>query len=434
MSRTILSELSLPNPDIDSSGTKEGANTTSPYWPDASEWLLWRDFNARTLHGLYKDVVDKDWPDVPPPPRSTGFDLEISDEDSFEHGVVSKILLPPVNDALGYARRILNMNSLFDLDVGRSGRCYYDADRRYDPDWALCSRAVTANNGAAHRAYLNLLPGDSKLASKWKSSLYHDDRATWSLPVRQILNYCDKTSTRYGFIITDKELVVFRCAREKVGPGIAATRPVRGSQADLGHSRVGSGETDISILSSKLQSVVFSSAYQPTESGVAFAPVEYQAIPWSNHGDGKKQLTVRLGLFYLAMMAGYGARSIQTEYPAFDSWFYDEKRSTFVHNTLGTKAKKMPPNVVLQHPDPDASGPAFATFNGVDYITRRSVRTLHFDEQREQYAYMDGGDTVYITEETAVYDEESGRLGYFRGLTWVEVKETEGGPSKKRKK
>jgi hypothetical protein len=47
---------------------------------------------------------------------------------------------------------------------------------------------------------------------------------------------------------------------------------------------------------------------------------------------------------------------------------------------------------------------------------------------------MHEGHTVYITEETVVYDEEAGRWGYFRGLTRVEAKDTEGELSKRRKK
>jgi len=52
------------------------------------------------------------------------------------------------------------------------------------------------------------------------------------------------------------------------------------------------------------------SSYHNTESDTEFVPIEYGAIPWANHADGRKQLTLRLGLFYLAMMAGYGLTSI----------------------------------------------------------------------------------------------------------------------------
>ena len=52
------------------------------------------------------------------------------------------------------------------------------------------------------------------------------------------------------------------------------------------------------------------SSYQNTESGTEFTPIEYRAIHWANRGDERKQLTVRLGHFYLAMMVGYGPTSI----------------------------------------------------------------------------------------------------------------------------
>ena len=429
MPPTILSELARRNPEVNNSGTKPGTNTISADWPQVESWTLWQDFNAATLYELYRDVVDKTWHDPQPHPKGTRFDLEIFDEDSLEHNILSKLLLPPVNDALRYARRLLGKDNHFDLDIGRSGRCYYNPSRdsRYHPDWALCSLAETVNNDT----YANLLPGDTKISKKWASSDYTNEPMAWTDPVRQTLSYCNKTAVRYGFIITEMELVVFRCTREKIGVGIGANRPSRTSQAILGHSRIVSVDTDISAVSGMLQSVSLSSAYQATESGIDFLPVEYRAIPWSNHGDGKKRLTVRLGLFYLAMLAGYGPTSIQTEYPTFDSWFYGDD-GMYHHNTTGIAVKKKPHRAILQYPDPATSGPRWITFDDADYLTRSSVRTLEFDGQQEQYFFIYEENRVYITEDTVIYDEDAQQWGYFRGLAWIEAKEGE--PSKKRRK
>jgi hypothetical protein len=43
-------------------------------------------------------------------------------------------------------------------------------------------------------------------------------------------------------------------------------------------------------------------------SDIEYQPPKYQAIPWSNKGKGV--LTVRLALFYLCLMAGYGDSTI----------------------------------------------------------------------------------------------------------------------------
>lgn len=129
------------------------------------------------------------------------------------------------------------------------------------------------------------------------------------------------------------------------------------------------------------------SSYQETDSSTEFAPLEYQAIPWANHGDGRKQLTVRLALFHLAMMAGYGPNFIQTKYPDFDTWYYGGN-GIYAHSTSSIRLSKKPPKTSIQYPVREDSGSRWVTFDGVDYITRHSVRTLDFDRQREQYFYV----------------------------------------------
>ena len=96
---------------------------------------------------------------------------------------------------------------------------------------------VTAGDSQQGK-YFNMLPGDTKLSAKWSPGMRYSpdpgERGQWSLVVSQISHYSSKLDTRYGFIITDKHLVVFRVAREVIGSGLASTRARRTQTAYLG--------------------------------------------------------------------------------------------------------------------------------------------------------------------------------------------------------
>ncbi|KAL8410428.1 hypothetical protein RB596_000201 [Gaeumannomyces avenae] len=437
-STTILEELARPNPDMDNSGTVTGTNTSNSEWPEAPQnWVLWDDFNAETLYKLYQHVVESPWSDPPAHQNATNFDLQIFNEDMLEHNVITKLLLPLVNKALDHARTVLDKPSLWTLHLGRSGGCNFN---KINPDWALRSQAHLIYGST----YMPLLVGDTKLFKKWSSR--DTDDSQWIWPIKQILHYCNTTGLRYGFIITEMELVVFRCAKETIGPGAAASRSRRTQEPPLPtHRRVASAGSEVSQVSDSFQSLSVAGSeqassqveYQPSNTGGELMPVEYRAIPWANHGDGKHQLTVRLGLFYLSLMAGLGSRVMGTDYPAFDSWCYSDN-GLYIHNTTGSVTEKRPPQAdILQYHDRGASGPQFEEVDGVSYLTRASVRTLDYDTSREQYFYNDGEERiVYITRQEYVFDTETQRWGYFQGLEWTEAElgETGRGEGSSRKR
>lgn len=155
----------------------------------------------RLISALGKDSIDGKWRDPPAMLKITRFDSQIFNEDSLEHNVLSKTLFPPIIAALRSTRKTLRLDHVLDLDLGRSGRCYYNpsGDKRFYPDWSLVSESRVTDGST----YVNLLPGDTKLAVKWQSSFYPHFQPVWKDPVRQILSYCDKLGVRYGFIITN---------------------------------------------------------------------------------------------------------------------------------------------------------------------------------------------------------------------------------------
>lgn len=430
---SILEVLTQPNPGIDASFTKPGGNTTSPDWPDIDTWSPWRDFDARKLYEMYRHIVDAEWAfDLFNDPEPSRWHQRIFDEDSLEH-YLSTFMLPRVNAALGHACRVLGLAEQSEPNIGRGGRCFHQGttDRRFKPDWSLCLDFWFLESGL----YQNLLPGDSKLSRKWNSGLYQTDgHYLWKDPVRQILHYISQLNLRYGWLITDRELVVFRASVQLTGPGQALDRPARQQQLPMTHNRAVSAGTEISQLSSAIESTSLdeSSAYQPPDAGVEQYHVEYQAIPWASHGGGMTRLSIRSALFYLSMMAAFGERAMMGAYPTFNSWWYRDD-GAFVHNMTGMVTKnKTPP--VLEHPNPSGERrPEWVTFpsedgESEDFLTRTSVRTLDVDHQRQEYFYDvlqqdEHGNQIshriFVTEDMLVYDEETGVYGRFKTLVWI---------------
>lgn len=161
------------------------------------------------------------------------------------------------------------------------------------------------------RKYYNLLPGESKISSKWSSDasnydLQPDSASTWRLPPLQLFGYADAAQVRYGFIITDAELVVFELPKVAIDSGIATARPQR-----FAHTRGESVDTD---LSASMQATslnegtgVTSESYLDSHAGNPVHP-RHKTIPWDAHGP--KKLTVRLALFYLCLLASYGPKDL----------------------------------------------------------------------------------------------------------------------------
>ncbi|KAH9906649.1 hypothetical protein F4778DRAFT_722823 [Xylariomycetidae sp. FL2044] len=132
-------------------------------------------------------------------------------------------------------------------------------------DWQILNMAEQASYAAAKKLDRRATPprcfavGDSKLSSKWtsrmlvpkKSKLLVPDHAEFLWPLRQIASYAYYFNTRYAFILTPIELVVFR-------------------------------------------------VYSVDSPGKIIAGVQWKSISWSEHGSGK--LTVNLALWALIMM------------------------------------------------------------------------------------------------------------------------------------
>ncbi|SPQ18171.1 59cbd2bc-236a-4f44-bea9-fbf7a29eed27 [Thermothielavioides terrestris] len=443
---TILEELTKPLPKV-VNHARPGANTTNPTWPDIGQWVEWTDFTAQKLRAQFRGIVDAEWTIRDNLyPRLSHWDTEFFDEDDAEHSIISRCIIPPVNAALSHALKRAKLDAAFDLNLGRAGRTYEDPsfDRRQKPDWALCSvdRKSTLSDGSFR--YDNLLPGDSKLSNKWHSSwcqrsdLHPGYLQVWKDPVRQILSYCRHNRCRYGFLITDAELVVMRVTPMPTAESSVTTRQASQAEALAAHYRHISTSTTMSSLSSSLRdmSLDSSSSYRPTDLAEDGYIVEYRAIPWGNRG--QQDLTVQLGLFYLAWLAGIGPNTLKFSYPSFDSC-WPLLDGTFIHNTTGLALEKA---VKLEYPDPAVErGPRWVeTTDGQSVLTLKSVLTLDITHHqgRNYYYYLhDDGETqtpTLITAAFIIYDEENQLYGYFDSLVWKVGDPAEASTSSRRRR
>ncbi|KAH6611765.1 hypothetical protein B0J18DRAFT_82782 [Chaetomium sp. MPI-SDFR-AT-0129] len=352
---TILSELGVKLPTLDDTHALSGGNTYPTKhddWPEVDDWDAWTDFNYENLRSIFRPIVEAPWSNHPSDHRSPiePMETELFDEKSVECHL-TKHTMPLVNAALVRANNLLNQDPRNRGHLWASGRGGGITGR---PDWSLCSPSQRHSSGK----YVNLLPGDTKLSRKWVPNLKERNESEWALPVRQVMSYSRDLGVWYGFIITDHHLVVLRFSRFEIGDGIARSRLRRvaapSSQTSIqpsGHSRSPSTASNTSGGAGQRPPSRFSDS-EPTNE---WQPPQFCAIPWSNHNltvNGKPSgakapvLTVRLGLFYLSLLALCGPdTAIRYDYPPLDSWI--RTKAGYVHNSSGKKVTSIPENATV---------------------------------------------------------------------------------------
>ncbi|KAM3510836.1 hypothetical protein MY11210_005498 [Beauveria gryllotalpidicola] len=179
---------------------------------------------------------------------------------------------------------------------------------------------------------------DTKISSKWRSSMLEDsDDDENSFEERkkvldQVVSYVASWFTRYGFIITDTEVVALRITRQYVSAGIAAQRTRRRR----------SGAT---IIPSSDPLIGISTSSTKRSPGPAVA-----------QGDSPG----KLALWALARTASYGDRGIEYSYPDLDTWRTQDSGHGIIHNTSGVVLEKPTKHTKIQQRDhfsPTAEGP-----------------------------------------------------------------------------
>ena len=87
---------------------------------------------------------------------------------------------------------------------------------------------------------------------------------------------------------------------------------------------------------------------------------EYITVPWGAHGSNR--LTIKLTLWFLAMMATNGDSFLSYSYPDLDSWRRGE--NGYVHNTSGAKKSKLSKRDQAQEPDFGQAAPNWEAVGG----------------------------------------------------------------------
>lgn len=384
MPHTLLEYLTEPNPRVNNDHSLQGLPTRQDLISPI-EVREWTDFNFPTLMSCYGNLLQARFENLFPgiSPRLSDLECQIFDEDTLDH-LLSRSVVPAVSVGLRKAWDFCNPHNLNNgIDITRGGRAKISAhhgslasagpegsttrsqreQQKIFPDWAGV-KAVASSGGTAGPEYINRCPGDTKLSTKWRST---GDRQQepYMWPIAQILNYCGGNwQTRYGYIITQRELVVLRFSREIIPSGLAAKRSPRapvssGLPAQLrGHpahqrnisttsttsgmsiDRPSGHSCESSTSSAAGAMSVGNQSFQDDQMGVEYRPVEMKSIPWNNSGSNK--LTVKLALWWIHMLAAAPGCdiSIRHEYPPLDAW--EPANGGYRHISTGKFSKDKP--------------------------------------------------------------------------------------------
>ncbi|KAH6988152.1 hypothetical protein BKA56DRAFT_479076 [Ilyonectria sp. MPI-CAGE-AT-0026] len=313
--------LTTANIVVDGAGVQPGPNTSANTVVGFEDWIPWRDFNFGTLVRIFGRELNKQYQGSPQQ-RALPKDLSFNNEGTLED-ILRKFDIPVVN----YCLETMAGGPHF----ARGSRC---GDNDLEPDWSLVSDFCRDPDGR----FANVLPGETKPHDEWCPSMKDDPRPgkrrEWQKVMSQATTYMMHNRSRYGFIITDKYLVTLRLTRENIGPGLANNRPRRKTRtaqyASESEGGSGSDHKDDDPLT------------------WAYKDPEYLIVPWDAHGD---KLTVKLTLWFLAMMATHGDRYLDYSYPDLNSWRRDG--NGYVHNTSGAKKSQLAEGDKEQEPDPD---------------------------------------------------------------------------------
>jgi hypothetical protein len=232
----LLLYLKTPNPKVDStwslqdgrSGSKSRGRSSPHYLLLFKDVLEWKDLEWKSL---LKPMFDRILRlPVSNMPRFEDFLnypnhlSEVSDENSLD-ALLVRWTYPVVSTALSAAQSHPNFRDTisasdhqYKISMARGGQAWLPQENKLTPDWAGILLSFPGNNctddsqpGKLHnkRAYKNVLPGDTKLSTKFKSEWGPEDQR-FQDPVNQVFTYCRRANVPYGYIITQEELVVLR--------------------------------------------------------------------------------------------------------------------------------------------------------------------------------------------------------------------------------
>lgn len=233
--QSLLTYLYKENPKLIRDDLKEGQNTKARkleersgstytgYWDPPVYIGEWKDFDFATLKSIYRgklfqllnqNLPCKDFSGIPSWPF-----CHVADEDSIET-LLCKWTQSTVSEALSNAQdhlyKELNSQTIY-MARGGQGHCEpakTSKKEKWFPDWAGIQPFQLSPSKNLPE---NILLGATEVSNKWHSQSIQTGcveftrvKGTWMEPISQVQTYCVNCGTRYGYIITDQELVVLR--------------------------------------------------------------------------------------------------------------------------------------------------------------------------------------------------------------------------------
>lgn len=359
---TLLEYLSTPNPDLDRTNVKSGTNSFNIDWEEVEETSDWEDFTYTNLVHDFGDILSTTYANelLDFPTTFRGLSRRMIDETTVHamllkhnHVLVSRALELASDSPSREGRKAISW--ALGSHAPHEGAIY--------PDWAGVDKSESY-------PFKNRVPGDTKVSGKWRSRMKDSDAeqdySEFRKPLRQVMHYAGQIGTRYGYVITDKEVMcIRRTMREFEGEPLSLHRhrrvpaaqvhvtpprrsltvqpqiphtPPRGSPSipqatrgsaspnvypeyltppPAGRRRQPSITSTVSTFSEmsidspgNLQSSP--SAYTDGGNPDVNQIVEIVSIPWENHGEGV--MTVNLALFYIHMLAASDIE-VKSSYP-----------------------------------------------------------------------------------------------------------------------
>ncbi|KAJ4294280.1 hypothetical protein N0V90_007970 [Kalmusia sp. IMI 367209] len=297
MEETLLDYLRRKNPIIDHISHKSSkSNTRTPTYTRPKWIAKWEGFDTETLQKMYSDILGRVGTRDAVEPKA--IDLRVKDETGFSD-VVLKWNREVVFQALEEAKQYTGHDEIVYMVRGALAKDPPGATKRYRPDWAAIAWAP--HEQASRKLEDNRLPGDTKYSKKWKSAWVEegecrrmfgpeDDYPTWFWPIAQVFTYCHRLETRYAYIITDEELVLFR-----VGPNRDSPTPTPKSHRLVIEELVSDGK------------------------------IEFVSVPWTNgrNEEGSELgepngLSINTALWWIHLQAASDS-SIQWTYPPLEN-------------------------------------------------------------------------------------------------------------------
>ena len=353
---SLLHYLSTKNPTLDVTYCESGPNTKSGNtpWDFPRRIQDWADFKYQSLnsiyHGALRDVLRHQF-NFNVLAKLDRPDREIHSEDGMTNVVVlwNKNI---VSNGLKAAQNQIGTDlphekicmcegkqaqppAMVPESFKPDSKGKKQNQKPRNPDWAgRKPSTVDPNepNGKAKKMNKakNLLPGDTKVSTKWKSARLPEgdvDKGevrgkSLFQPVGQIYTYCVRLNARYGYIITDKELVVVRI-RPLTQTDLVQEKESIDTKRQSQHE-FGTMKPNITATSQEL--IDFVEGAPEATRALTDGVMEYKAIPWDCHTPTSQKnpevMTVNLALWWLHMMAAESS-AIEEDYVALADAVWD---------------------------------------------------------------------------------------------------------------